>query len=128
MMRPVLYLIDPISDTIITVDFSTDPKYPTGSMPLHTLITPDGKKAFLRTMSSDTAPATILALDINYIDWQAGKADIDITNVIEIAEPNTIPPTPAVQDHPDDDTQPIIAELVVATECPNSWSFITSNL
>ena len=47
MMRPVLYLIDPISDTIITVDLSTDPKYPTGSMPLHTVITPDGKKAFL---------------------------------------------------------------------------------
>ena len=84
MMRPVLYLIDPISDTIITVDLSTDPKYPTGSFPLHTLITPDGKKAFLSTMSSDTAPATILALDINYIDWQAGWADVEITNVIEI--------------------------------------------
>ena len=111
MMRPVLYLIDPISDTIITVDLSTDPKYPTGSMPLHTVITPDGKKAFLSTMSSDTAPATILALDINYIDWQAGKADVDITNVIEIAEPNTIPPTPPVQNGTDDDTQPIIASL-----------------
>ena len=111
MMRPVLYLIDPISDTIIDVDLSTDPKYPTGSMPLHTLITPDGKKAFLSTMSSDTAPATILALDINYIDWQAGKADVAITNVIEIAEPNTIPPTPPVQEHPDDDTQPITASL-----------------
>ena len=48
MMRPVLYLIDPVSDTIITVDLSTNPKYPTGSMPLHTVITPDGKKAFLR--------------------------------------------------------------------------------
>ena len=47
MMRPVLYLIDPISDTIITVDLSTNPKYPTGSLPLHTIITPDGKKAFL---------------------------------------------------------------------------------
>ena len=128
MMRPVLYLIDPISDTIITVDLSTDPKYPTGSMPLHTVITPDGKKAFLSTMSSDTAPATILALDINNIDWQAGKADVDITNVIEIAEPNTIPPTPPVQNRTDDDTQPIIASSVVATECPNSWSFITSNL
>ena len=111
MMRPVLYLIDPISDTLITVDLSTDPKYPTGSMPLHTLITPDGEKAFLSTMSSDTAPATILALDINNIDWQAGKADVAITNVIKIAEPNTKPPNPPVQNGTDDDTQPIIASL-----------------
>ena len=111
MMRPVLYLIDPISDTIITVDLSTNPKYPTGSMPLHTVITPDGKKAFLSTMSSDTAPATILALDINNIDWQAGKADVAITNVIKIAEPNTKPPTPTVQNRTDNDTQPIIAKM-----------------
>ena len=111
MMRPVLYLIDPISDTIITVDLSTNPKYPTGSMPLHTIITPDGKKAFLSTMSSDTAPATILALDINNIDWQAGKADVAITNVIKIAEPNTKPPTPTVQNRTDNDTQPIIAKM-----------------
>ena len=83
MMRPVLYLIDPISDTIITVDLSTNPKYPTGSMPLHTIITPDGKKAFLSTMSSDTAPATILALDINNIDWQAGKADVAILMLLK---------------------------------------------
>lgn len=88
MMRPVLYLIDPVSDTIITVDLSTNPKYPTGSMPLHTIITPDGKKAFLSTMNSGSAPgpapATILALDINNIDWKAGKADVAITNVIKI--------------------------------------------
>ena len=111
MMRPVLYLIDPVSDTIITVDLSTNPKYPTGSLPLHTVITPDGKKAFLSTMSSDTAPATILALDINNIDWQAGKADVAITNVIKIAEPNTKPPTPTVQNRTDNDTQPIIAKM-----------------
>jgi hypothetical protein len=111
MMRPVLYLIDPVSDTIITVDLSKNPKYPTGSMPLHTVITPDGKKAFLSTMSSDTSPATILALDINNIDWQAGKADVAITNVIKIAEPNTKPPTPTVQNRTDNDTQPIIAKM-----------------
>ena len=52
------------------------------------------RRHFLVPMGSETAPATILALDINYIDWQEGKADVEITNVIEIAEPNTIPPTP----------------------------------
>ncbi len=85
MMRPVLYLIDPKSDRIITVDLSKNPKYPNGSMPLHTMITPSGDKAFLSTMSSDTAPATILALKIVNIDWNAGNADVSITNVINIS-------------------------------------------
>ena len=79
MMRPVLFLnLYPISDTIITVNLSTNPKYPTGSMPLHTLITPHGEKAFNSTVEPDTAPATILALDINDIDWQK-KAKLMLT-------------------------------------------------
>ena len=44
-----------------------------------------------------THMATILALDINYIDFWNRHSHVDITNVIEIAEPNTIPPTPPVQ-------------------------------
>lgn len=93
-MKPVLYLIDFTGDKMITVDLSKDPQYPNGSMPLHTLITPDGKKAYLSTMSSDTAPATILALHVGDIDWNAGTADVRITNVMEISELGTKPSTP----------------------------------
>ena len=75
MGKPVLYLINPLTDQLITVDLTQDPKYP-GGMPLHTLITKDGKKAYLSTMSSDTEPASILALQIGTIDWNTGKADV----------------------------------------------------
>ncbi len=111
MMRPVLYLIDPKSDKIITVDLSKNPKYPNGSMPLHTMITPSGNKAFLSTMSSDTAPATILALTIGDIDWNAGNADVSITNVINISKPGTIPKIPDIRNHTTNDTQPIIKKM-----------------
>ena len=111
MMRPVLYLIDPKSDQIITVDLSKNQKYPNGSMPLHTMITPTGDKAFLSTMSSDTAPATILALKIGNIDWNAGTADVSITNVINLSEPGTIPKIPDIGNHTTNDTQPIIKKM-----------------
>jgi hypothetical protein len=111
MMRPVLYLIDPASDKIITVDLSQDPKYPNGSMPLHTLINPEGNKALLSTMSSDTAPATILALKIGKIDWESGKADVSISNVTRIAEPGTKPIITNIQNHTTNQTQPIIAKM-----------------
>jgi hypothetical protein len=111
MMRPVLYLIDPKSDKIITVDLSKNPKYPNGSMPLHTMITPSGDKAFLSTMSSDTAPATILALKIGNIDWNAGNAEVSITNVINISDPGTIPKIPDIRNHTTNDTQPIIKKM-----------------
>ncbi len=111
MMRPVLYLIDPASDKIITVDLSQDPKYPNGSMPLHTLINPEGNNALLSTMSSDTAPATILALKIGKIDWKSGKADVSISNVIRIAEPGTKPIITNIKNHTTNQTQPIIAKM-----------------
>ena len=52
-------------------------------MPLHTVITPDGKKAFLSIMSSDTAPGTILGSDINNIDWQAGKSMLPLLMLLK---------------------------------------------
>ncbi len=111
MMQPVLYLIDPKSDKIITIDLSQNPKYPNGSMPLHTMITPDGNKVFLSTMSSDTAPATILALKIGNIDWNTGNANVSITNVINISEPGTIPKVPDIRNHTTNATQPIIKKM-----------------
>jgi DNA-binding beta-propeller fold protein YncE len=111
MMKPVLYLIDPVSDKIITIDLSLDAQYPNGSMPLHTLITPDGKKAYLSTMSSDTAPATILALRIGQIDWNSGKADVTITNVMNISQPGAKPLSTNIQNLTSNTTQPVIAKM-----------------
>lgn len=111
MMSPVLYLINPQNDKIITVDLSQNQQYPNGSMPLHTLITPQGNKAFLSTMSSDTAPATILTLDIGDIDWEAGKANVSISNVINISEPGTKPSIPDIKNHTTNTTQPIIEKM-----------------
>jgi hypothetical protein len=89
MGRPVIYLISP-NDDLITIDLSTDPMYP-GGMPLHTLILPNGHKAYLTTMSSDTVPATILALRIRNIDWDAKTADVNITKVLRAEEPASTP-------------------------------------
>jgi hypothetical protein len=89
MGRTVIYLISP-NDDLITIDLSTDPMYP-GGMPLHTLILPNGHKAYLTTMSSDTEPATILVLRIRNIDWNARTADVNITKVLKAEEPASPP-------------------------------------
>ncbi len=89
MGREAIYFISP-DDRLVTVDLSADPNYP-GGMPLHTLILPDGKKAYLTTMSSNESAAAIIALRINNIDWNRGTADVDVTNVMEIASINAQP-------------------------------------
>lgn len=90
MMRPVLYLIDLATDKMITVDLSKDPKWP-GGLPLHTVITRDGSKAYLSVMSSEKDPLTILALRINKVHWGVGAAEVKITNVMRAEEPGTPP-------------------------------------
>jgi hypothetical protein len=111
MQRPVLYLINTTSNEIITENLCQNPQYPNGSMPLHTLVTPKGDTAFLSTMSSEIAPATILALNIGDIDWQANKSNVTISNVIEIRNKNTTPSIPDISEHPINDTQPIVKNL-----------------
>ena len=90
MMMPDLYLINTETDGRVKLDLSKDPKYP-GGAPLHTIIMPDGRKAYLSVMSSDKDPLTILALRIDRIDWKAGTADVRITNVMRLGEPGSPP-------------------------------------
>ncbi|MGH7253781.1 MAG: hypothetical protein ACREIE_08290, partial [Nitrospiraceae bacterium] len=90
MMKPDLYLINMESDQRIRLDLTKDPKWP-GGMPLHTIITANGDKAYLSVMSSDTDPLTILALRIGKIDWNADAADVTITTVMRLEEPRSKP-------------------------------------
>jgi len=90
MMKPDLYFINMASDQRIKLDLTQDPKWP-GGMPLHTIITADGRKGYLSVMSSDKDPLTILALRINKVDWTANTADVRITNVMRLEEPGTPP-------------------------------------
>ena len=78
------------TDQRIKVDLSKDPLWPGGGA-LHTIITPDGSKAYLSVMSSDKDPATFLALSIDKLDWKAGTADVKITKVMRAAEPGEKP-------------------------------------
>lgn len=55
MMMPNFYLINTESDKLVKLDLSKDPKWP-GGLPLHTIITADGRKAYLSVMSSDKDP------------------------------------------------------------------------
>ena len=84
------YFFNMDTDQRIKVDLSQDPLWPGGGA-LHTIITPDGKKAYLSVMSSDKDPATFLALRINKLDWNAGTADVKITKVMRAAEPGEQP-------------------------------------
>src|SRR5262245_2200777 len=59
MMQPHLYLTNIDTDQRIRIDLSKDSMWP-GGLPLHTLITPDGSKAYLTVMNSDKDPLTIL--------------------------------------------------------------------
>ena len=68
-----LYLFNMDTDQRITVDLSKDPMWPGGGA-LHTIMTPDGSKAYLSVMSSDKDPATFLALRINKLDWKTGHS------------------------------------------------------
>src|SRR5262245_8572779 len=85
-----LYFFNMDTDQRIKVDLSKDPLWPGGGA-LHTIITPDGKKAYLSVMSSDKDPATFLALQIDALDWKAGTADVKITKVMRAAEPGEKP-------------------------------------
>jgi DNA-binding beta-propeller fold protein YncE len=85
-----LYFFNMDTDQRIKVDLSQDPLWPGGGA-LHTIITADGKKAYLSVMSSDKDPATFLALRIDKLDWKAGKADVKITKVMRAAEPGEEP-------------------------------------
>ena len=97
-----LYFFNMDTDQRIKVDLSQDPMWPSaqhtgptaphaGGGALHTVITADGKKAYLSVMSSEKDPATLLALQIDALDWNAGKADVKITKVLRIAEPSEEP-------------------------------------
>ena len=90
MMRPVLYLFNTASDQMITVDLTKDRMWP-GGRPLHTVILPDASKSYLSIMSSEKDPLTLLALGIEKVDWDAGTADVRITNVMRLEEPGTPP-------------------------------------
>ena len=90
MMKPDLYLINMESDQRIRLDLTKDPKWP-GGMPLHTIITANGDKAYLSVMSSDKDPLTILALRIGKVDWNADAADVKITTVMRLEEPGSKP-------------------------------------
>ena len=81
-----LYFFNMDTDQRIKVDLSKDPLWPGGGA-LHTVITADGTKAYLSVMSSEKNPATVLALQIDALDWKAGKADVKITKVMRVAEP-----------------------------------------
>jgi hypothetical protein len=108
MQRPVVYLINPVTDNITTVNLCQNSQYPSGSMPLHTLITPNGDTAFVSTMSSPTAPATILVLKIGNIDWETGNANVSISDVVKIRDPNTKPIIiPKIGNHSTNHTQPV---------------------
>lgn len=90
MHRPVVYLFNTETDQMITVDLTKDPMWPGGD-PLHTILTRDGRKAYLSVMSSETAPLTILTLNIGKVDWDRRKADVDIVKVIRVDEPGSQP-------------------------------------
>ncbi len=64
-------------------------------------------KAYLSVMSSDKDPLTILALRIDKIDWNAGTADMKITNVMRLEQPGT-PPSRLVPTQTDP-SQPVTA-------------------
>lgn len=104
MARPVLYLLDLESDRMVTLELTQDPKWP-GGAPLHTILTPDGRKAYLSIMSSEEVPLMILALRVGEIDWEAGTADVAITKVIRIQEAG-IPPSMRVPTE-SDPSQPV---------------------
>ena len=84
------YLFNMDTDQRIKVDLSKDPLWPGGGA-LHTVVSKDGSKAYLSVMSSDKDPATVLALRINKIDWNAGTADVKIAKVLRVAEPGENP-------------------------------------
>lgn len=89
MGQPVVYLLKVTSDQLVTVDLSHDPLYP-GGMPLHALILPDARKAYLTTGSDADHPATIMVLRLGAIDWAQGCAELTIVKVLTIEAPGAV--------------------------------------
>lgn len=52
----------------------------------HLLITPDEQSLYLTVNGSMQIANSIVALDINNIDWEAGTADLSVANILQAAE------------------------------------------
>jgi hypothetical protein len=117
MMQPHLYLTNIDTDQRIRIDLSKLALLP-GGLPLHTLITADGSKAYLTVMNSDKDPLTILALRIGNLDWKNNTADVKITKVMRAGEPgekpNMLVPTQTSESTSD--------RRVEARQPPASWA------
>jgi DNA-binding beta-propeller fold protein YncE len=128
MMHPHLYLTNIDTNKRIRIDLSRDKDHPwPGGLPLHTIITPDGRKAYLSVMNTNDKPLTILALRIGNIDWKNGTADVKITKIMHAGDsgikPSMLVPTGT-------DAQPVTAiwkpdnhQLHGPTAHP-SWKFV----
>ncbi|MDJ0731586.1 MAG: CHRD domain-containing protein [Crocosphaera sp.] len=53
----------------------------------HLLITPDEQSLYVTVNGSLQIANSIVALDINSIDWDAGTADLSVANILRTAEP-----------------------------------------
>ena len=104
MMSCELLLIDIDRDILIKHPLAGLPGMPQ-AVCQHTWVTPDEKTIYISTNTNETYGASIVTLKVDGIDFDAGRADIRLTHVLEVDKPGTQPNFPVVTQT--SETQPI---------------------
>jgi hypothetical protein len=106
MMSQELVLVHSEEDKIVRVAIDSIPGCPAAS-PQHALIMPDEKTVYITTDAVPPFRASIIALRLNGIDWDAGTADVELLQVLPLDVTGSPSDMPNVVQT--DDTQPIMA-------------------
>lgn len=128
-----LGLINTQTDQLIQVDVASMPDWPGNGVvhKQHAWVTPDGRTIYMSIDASPPSPAGIVVFDVNQIDWDAGTADLTISNTLVVAPPGEASDFPAVEQVDPRQpvahwTQPSITQIHGPCFRPNSpWSYAT---
>lgn len=106
MMSQELVLVNAEEDKIARVAIADIPGCPAAS-PQHSLIMPDEETVYITTDAVPPYRASIIALRLNDVDWDAGTVDVDLLQVLPldvVGSPSDMPNVAQI-----DDDQPIMA-------------------
>jgi hypothetical protein len=106
MMSQELVLVHAEEDKIARIAISSIPGCPPAT-PQHSLIMPDERTIYITTDSLPPYRASIIAVYLNDVDWDAGTMDVELLQVLPLDVVGAPADMPTVEQT--DDRQPIMA-------------------
>jgi len=92
-----LGLINTETDQLIQVNLPSMTGWP-GSTPQHAWVPGDGKTIYVSSDATDVDPASVVVINVQSIDWDAGRANLAIIKVLTLDPPGTPADFPLVEE------------------------------